>query len=58
MGESRKAAREPGKSDPIDAIVIALAAIREGVESFPVAFLDERAMEILVLCDYRDQLIS
>jgi transposase len=58
MGESRKASRVPGKSDPIDAQVIALAAIREGVESFPAAFLDERAMEIRVLCDYRDQLIT
>lgn len=58
MGESRKASRVPGKSDPIDARMIALAAIREGVESFPAAFLDERAMEIRVLCDYRDQLIS
>ncbi len=46
MGESRKAVREPGKSDPIDATVIALAAIREGVESFPAAFLDEQAIEI------------
>jgi transposase len=58
MGNSRKASRVPGKSDPIDARVIALAAIREGVERFPAAFLDERAMEIRVLCDYRDQLIS
>src|SRR5438874_1364441 len=57
-GESRKASRTPGKSDPIDARAIALAAIREGVDSFPVAFLDERAMEIRVLCDYRDQIIN
>jgi transposase len=35
---------------------VALAAIREGVESLPVAFLDEQAHEIRVLCDYRDQL--
>ena len=31
-GESRKATRTPGKSDPIDARAVALAAIREGVE--------------------------
>jgi hypothetical protein len=34
-----------------------LAAIREGVENLPVAFLDEQAHEIRVLCDYRDQLM-
>jgi transposase len=56
-GESRKATRTPGKSDPIDARAVALAAIREGVDSLPVAFLDEQAHEIRVLCDYRDQLM-
>lgn len=34
-----------------------MAAIREGVETLPVAFLDEQAHEIRVLCDYRDQLM-
>jgi transposase len=56
-GQSRKASRTPGKSDPIDARAVALAAIREGVEHLPVAFLDEQAHEIRVLCDYRDQLM-
>ena len=56
-GQSRKATRTPGKSDPIDARAVALAAIREGVEHLPVAFLDEQAHEIRVLCDYRDQLM-
>jgi transposase len=56
-GESRKATRTPGKSDPIDARAVALAAIREGVEQLPIAFLDEQAHEIRVLCDYRDQLM-
>lgn len=55
-GESRKASRTPGKSDPIDARAVGLAAIREGIETLPVAFLDEQAHEIRVLCDYRDQL--
>ena len=56
-GDSRKATRTAGKSDPIDARAVALAAIRDGIESFPVAFLDEQAHEIRVLCDYRDQLM-
>jgi transposase len=55
---SRKAVRQAGKSDPIDAIAIARAALREGVDSLPVAFLDEQAHEIRVLTDYRDQLIN
>jgi transposase len=55
---SRRAVREPGKSDPIDATAIARAALREGIDKLPVAFLDEQALEIRVLTDYRDQLIN
>ena len=55
---SRRAVREPGKSDPIDATAIARAALREGIDTLPVAFLDEQAHEIRVLTDYRDQLVN
>jgi transposase len=55
---SRRSVREPGKSDPIDATAIARAAIREGIDTLPVAFLDEQAHEIRVLNDYRDQLVN
>ncbi len=55
---SRRSVREPGKSDPIDAIAIARAALREGIDTLPVVFLDEQAHEIRVLTDYRDQLIN
>ena len=55
---SRRAVREPGKSDPIDATAIARAALREGIDTLPVAFLDEQALEIRVLNDYRDQLVN
>jgi transposase len=55
---SRRTVREAGKSDPIDATAIARAAIREGLDSLPAAFLDERALEIRVLNDYRDQIIT
>ena len=49
--------REPGKSDPIDATAIARAALREGIDSLPVAFVDEQAHQ--VRCgDYRDQLVN
>ena len=56
-GTSRQGVRTPGKSDAIDATAVALAAVRGGIESFPAAVLDEAAMEIRVLCDYRDQLV-
>jgi len=56
-GQTRKVSRQAGKSDPIDARAVALAVVRDGIESFPVAFTDEHAMEIRVLCDYRDQII-
>ena len=56
--DARRAERRPGKSDVIDATAAARAVLREGVQRFPVAFLDERAMEIRQLQDYRDQLIA
>ncbi|MGE5360564.1 MAG: IS110 family transposase [Bacteroidales bacterium] len=56
--DARRAERQPGKSDAIDATAAARAVVREGLERFPIAFLDERAMEIRQLQDYRDQLIS
>src|SRR5215210_8636660 len=40
MGQSRRGERRPGKSDEIDAVAVARAAIREGIDSLPVAFLD------------------
>jgi transposase len=56
-GQARKVSRQVGKSDPIDARAVALAVVRDGVESFPAAFTDQQALEIRVLCDYRDQII-
>jgi transposase len=55
---SRRAVRQPGKSDPIDATAIARAALREGIDTLPVAHLDEQALEIRTLNDYRDQIVS
>jgi transposase len=55
---SRRAVREPGKSDPIDATAIARAALREGTDTLPVAHLDEQALEIRILNDYRDQIVT
>jgi len=57
MGQSRKGSRQRGKSDPIDAVNVARAALREGVESLPTAYLDEEAMEIKLLLDHRENLV-
>src|SRR3954471_24352851 len=58
MGQARRGERRPGKSDEIDAIAVARAALREGVDALPVAFLDEPAFEIRLLCDHRADLVA
>ncbi len=58
MGASRKGEREPGKSDEIDALAVARAVVKDGVEQFPVAHLNEQAMEIRLLLDHRDDLVA
>ena len=58
MGASRRGQRQPGKSDQIDALAIARAVLRDGIDRFPAAFLDERAMEIRLLADHRDDLVA
>ena len=57
MGASRRGERVPGKSDEIDALAIARAVVKDGVEGFPAASLDERAMEIRLLRDHREDLV-
>src|SRR5512140_806890 len=57
MGASRRGERQPGKSDQIDSLAIARAVVKDGVDSFPVAYLDEQAMEIRLLCDHRNDLV-
>jgi transposase len=58
MGESRRGERQPGKSDQIDALAVARAVLREGIERFPVAFLDDQAMEVRLLADHRDDIVA
>jgi transposase len=58
MGASRRGEREPGKSDQIDALAIARAVVKDGVERFPTAHLDEQAMEIRLLSDHRKDLVA
>jgi transposase len=56
MAGARRAAREPGKSDPIDALAVARAALRE--PDLPVARLDGIERELRLLVDYRDDLVA
>jgi transposase len=57
MGASRKGERQPGKSDQIDALAIARAVVKDGIDEFPVAYLDEPAVEIRLLLDHRHDLV-
>jgi transposase len=58
MGASRRGERTPGKSDQIDALAVARAVVRDGVDRFPAAYLDQRAMEIRLLSDHRQDLVA
>jgi transposase len=58
MGQSRRGERAAGKSDPIDALAIARAALREGPETLPAAHLDEDAMQVKLLLDHREDLVK
>ena len=52
-----RSARERGKSDPIDALNVARAAPREGLESFPAAHLDGPELDLRLLVDHRERLV-
>jgi transposase len=54
----RDGARTRGKSDAIDALAVARAAVREGVMTLPTAWLDERALELRLLVDHREDLVA
>src|SRR6266705_6758732 len=56
MAGARRSTREPGKSDPIDAIAVARAALRE--PDLPVAMLDGPERDVRLLLDHRDDLVA
>jgi transposase len=56
MANARDAARTYGKSDPIDALAVARAALRES--DLPVARLDGPERNIQLLVDHRDDLVA
>jgi transposase len=56
MARSRASAREPGKSDPIDALAVARAVLRE--PDLPAASHDESTRELKLLVDRREDLVG
>ena len=54
---ARKSARQRGKSDLIDALTVARAALREGVDAFPAAHLDGPELDLRLLVDHRERLV-
>ena len=57
MADARQGVRERGKSDPIDALAIARAALREGLETLPTARLTGAELEIRLLALHRERLV-
>jgi transposase len=56
MAQTRASARTRGKSDPIDALAVARAVLRE--PDLPVAAHDEASRELKLLVDRRDDLVG
>ena len=54
---ARKSARQRGKSDPIDALNVARAALQEGLDAFPAAHLDGPELDLRLLVDHRERLV-
>jgi transposase len=55
MAGVRQSGREQGKSDPIDALAVARAGLRE--PDLPVAHLDGEARDLRLLVDHREDLV-
>ena len=56
MAQCRASARTVGKSDPIDALAVARAVLRE--PALPTARLEETARELRLLVDHREHLVQ
>src|SRR5947209_9312464 len=58
MAGARRGVRERGKSDPIDALAVARAALREGLDALPAARLAGPELEIRLLAVHRERLVD
>jgi transposase len=57
MADARRAARSRGKSDAIDALAVARAALREGPDALPAAQLAGPELDLRLLVDHRERLV-
>jgi transposase len=58
MAGERKASRDRGKSDLIDALAVGRAALRHGVDALPTAVLAGVELDIRLLIDHRERLVK
>src|SRR5438093_3565662 len=58
MAGARSSARERGKSDAIDALSVARAAIGEGIDRLPAAVLSGRELDVRLLLDHHDDVVA
>jgi transposase len=58
MADARRGVRERGKSDPIDALAVARAALREGLDTLPAGRLAGPELEIRLLVVHRERLVD
>ena len=57
MAGTRRSSRERGKSDRIDAISVARAALAAGIETLPTAALAGPELDLRLLVDHRERLV-
>jgi transposase len=57
MADARRGARGRGKSDRIDALAVARAALREGLDALPAAQLRGPELDLRLLVDHRERLV-
>jgi transposase len=57
MAGSRRSSRDRGKSDQIDAMSVARAALAAGIETLPTAALAGRELDLRLLVDHRERLV-
>jgi transposase len=55
---ARRSAPARGKSDAIDAVSIARAALREGLDTLPIARLGGAELDVRLLVDHRERLVA
>jgi transposase len=57
MAGTRRSSREGGKSDQIDAIAVARAALAAGIDTLPTAALAGPELDLRLLVDHRERLV-